>query len=269
MIDVGPEKRPKIEECLRNINQWKSKDNFNFKYILHDLLIYILNDFADKESILLSEISMNVNELDYMSTDKVQLCTRNQVTGVSHTIHDQKDSNLCHTFALITVFKEILFKFIENYSRGCLTYEEIKKTIESFPNSENFSHQTMRNLFVMNISPRNLNCFIRNPDGSSNENQKDFLHLAIQKLCFETQIETHGWKRIIVATNILEYFRNKKILNISSIHDITLKYEALRIYHKQTRTRHTFKSPAEPNLEVTPVSISPFLYDRIRIKNDF
>ena len=105
MVDSKPEKRPKLEDCLLKIMKWKSKIDINQKYMFKNIEQRI-SETRKKQLDILPQPSMRMNELNFdKSEEKVHLKTLDQATGISKTIHDQKDTYLCHTFALMTILR--------------------------------------------------------------------------------------------------------------------------------------------------------------------
>ena len=116
-------------------------------------------------------------------------------------INNQKSSYLCVSFTLMDIYRTALYKFINestNLEKEMLNKLKIifnvKEIYEEPFKTENkhliddcsdiikkFHFDEFRNIFVMVVSPRSLECFIRNPCGSKKnvlKKQYDFVGMC-------------------------------------------------------------------------------------------
>ena len=109
-----------------------------------------------------------------------------QFSDISPIVYDQNNSELCLAFAIIDLYKTSLYRCIKMYWNGDSTHEnelDILFDIEigTHKFKSEFRHQDLIILFCMIVSPRPMDGFIRNPDGSfrTTSSQSDYLGTTI------------------------------------------------------------------------------------------
>jgi len=130
--------------------------------------------------------------------------------------HDQESTLLCHSFATISGFRQVLLDLTDKVKMQNTKDETLMATCENLRNQiereqkGEFSFGKMLTGFLGCVSPRSFH--------SSRDIQGAFLEPIIARLCSKTAFETDGWKRIIPVRRIF------KELNLK-IDDYELSYE--------------------------------------------
>ena len=127
--------------------------------------------------------------------------------------HDQESTLLCHSFATMSGFRQVLLDLTDKVKQNDVTLlatcTEIINQIETEQKGE-FSFAKMLTGFLGCVSPRSFHC--------SSAIQSSLLKPIVARLCSKTAFEIEGWKRIIPVRRI---FRK---LNLK-IDDYELSYE--------------------------------------------
>ena len=155
-------------------------------------------------------ISVNISQNTQQSIDMTNLENLTNLTrgstnfsaGRTH-FHDQKDSQLCHSFAVVSAVRQALLKFLKNL----LTDEQFKiigKEI-AFTNGK-YSFRLFLVNFVGNVNPRSYQGLVNlvNPNLSSIEKQTAVLKTVIERLVKRTTFEIEGWKRLLAIRQIFQ-----------------------------------------------------------------
>ena len=124
-------------------------------------------------------------------------------------VHDQHSTNLCHSFATMSGFRQILLNFAEKAKSEIGSNEAgCQEVIDGINTKGEFSFNRMLAVFLGCVSPRSY----------SGKNQSGKTEKIISRLVSKTAFETEGWKRIIPVRKMFEKMNLK-------IDDYELSYE--------------------------------------------
>ena len=151
--------------------------------------------------------------------------------------HLQKESNLCHSFAILSVFRHCLILFMKsNPSKNIISKLKVKfNAIDIIremkkPYGE-YSYEKFMKIFVACVNPRSFQGV------SSQRNEQKFtekqfanLETVIKRLVLGTTFETEGWKRLLPAREIFKKLSLK-------IDDYKLKMEKVKKIDFEVRLR--------------------------------
>ena len=144
-------------------------------------------------------------------------------------VHDQEFTNLCHSFATMSAFRQTILQLVESHKKiygqtfGTLNYDDVESGIKAKVGE--FSYNSMLTVFLGCVSPRSFN--------TAAEIQTAKTETIVARLCSKTAFEVEGWKRIIPVRKIFE----KINLNID---DYELSYE--KVHHPNS---HSIKTVLE------------------------
>jgi len=142
-------------------------------------------------------------------------------TGGTH-FHDQKGTNFCHSFAVVSGLRNSLRKAAGNKEK--VKVEQLltdNYIADIFKNVCTF--QAMFAGFINNVNPRSLDGL----DGdrfrkSKMANQAAYVDKVLKRLTSKTMFETHGWKRILGVHTFFETFE---------LNPENYKLEAIKVTH--------------------------------------
>ena len=126
-------------------------------------------------------------------------------SGNRTQLHNQKDSQLCHSFAVVSALRTALLNVIKNLN---LTDEKRKQIQDKIcdPKSE-WSFKMFLVNFVGNVNPRSYQGLLNSisPNWSAIELQTAELRTVIDRLVRRTTFEIDGWKRILAIREIFNH----------------------------------------------------------------
>ena len=167
-----------------------------------------------------TQASLDMTDLDNLG----DLVTSHQIYTENRTdFHAQKDSNLCHSFAILSAFRKCLIIFIkfisQNDASKKLICDDLIKEIKK-PTGE-LCYANFLKIFVSCVNPRSFQGLSNIKDGR-NFIEKQFagLETVIKRLVLGTTFEIEGWKRLLAARDIFKQL----YLNID---DYQLKMEKI------------------------------------------
>ena len=174
-------------------------------------------------------LDLNTHVVDFLATLRIGTSTPEKTS-----VHDQRDTSLCHSFAITSALRRILIQLMQkiqqqiqstgsvmnllmNRKKKC--DDIIKKVVDS---SDEYSFQRMLVAFCGNVNPRGIR---RNL-----ETQTAMLKTVMERLVNPTTFEIDGWKRMGPVQQMFSELR----LNIEDYH---LSYE--RVTHPNSATLET------------------------------
>ena len=155
-------------------------------------------------------IDVNISQNTQQSIDMTNLQNLTNLTrgstnfsaGRTH-FHDQKDSQLCHSFAVVSAVRQALLKFLKNM----LTDEQFKIIEKEISDSNGkYSFRLFLVNFVGNVNPRSYQGLLNlvDPNLSSIERQTAVLKTVLERLVKRTTFEIEGWKRLLAIRHIFQ-----------------------------------------------------------------
>ena len=119
--------------------------------------------------------------------------------------HQQKRSNLCHSFSIVSCFRNCLLKFLKSLQN--IDQEKLSKIEEELKKSDGiYSFRSFLVNFVANVNPRSYEGLV-NPAGADPfeiEKQTAVVELVVNRLVNPTMFEIAGWKRLFAGREIFE-----------------------------------------------------------------
>ena len=151
----------------------------------------------------------------------------NLTTGFSSIgrtrIHSQGDSQLCHSFAIVSALRQALMQFLKTLSS--IAPETIKDIEEQITTTDGkYCFRLFLVNFIGNVNPRSYQGLFKSvaPDWFSIENQTAVIKTVIERMTKRTTFEIEGWKRILAVRNVFEELK----LNID---DYKMEVETVQI----------------------------------------
>ena len=122
---------------------------------------------------------------------------------MTHRIHDQKNTNLCVSFASTSVLRGAAMGFL--ISKGNSKHQ-IKSDLED--RKSDFTHSNMVTLLTGCVSPRSLDGIIENAKDHQKyiSAQTQQIDNIMHRLVSQTAVETHGWRKIIPICKLFEKY---------------------------------------------------------------
>ena len=194
LIKIEPNNRPDID-----LQKWKNQ--------ITSTLITQMNSNP-------SSLQVNIRQNTQVSLDMTDLDTLGDLV-ISHKIytenrtdfHVQKESNLCHSFAILSAFRKCLIIFIKIISKNDpskkVMCDYLIKEIEK-PDGE-FSYQKFFKIFISCVNPRSFQGLSKlRREEKFTQSQFANLETVIKRLVFGTTFEIEGWKRLLPAREIFK-----------------------------------------------------------------
>ena len=182
-----------------------------------------------------TQASLDMTDLDNLG----DLVTSHQIYTENRTdFHAQKDSNLCHSFAILSAFRKCLMIFIQFISQNDaskkLICDDLIKEIKK-PTGE-FCYANFLKIFVSCVNPRSFQGLSNVKDGG-NFIEKQFagLETVIKRLVLGTTFEIEGWKRLLPARAIFkELSLNDYKLKMEKIEkiDFEVRFYFIKLFNK-------------------------------------
>ena len=105
------------------------------------------------------------------------------------TFHDQSDSYLCHSYAIISAFRQVIRQFFSSPLAGSNPIKQTKFTKRINLMNKNFSFHRLLTAFVTGVNPRSFTGLITRQSAN--------LETAVSRLVYRTAVEVEGWKKMI------------------------------------------------------------------------
>lgn len=194
---------------------------------------------------VLTQIEYFLNSIDEPSSDRT-------------AVHDQEWSNLCHSYALISCFRQVLIKLLRTIQANSQTAQKqakIDDVIQEIKGKGRFSFYRMLTGFVGCVSPRSF--------GGMAGKQLAYLHVVVCRLVQRTVFEIEGWKRLIP---VREIFAELEL----DINQFELSYEevehkfASSVIKVQDQLKRTQKASSRPIRRTFEVSLT-IMYPLYRV----
>ena len=121
-------------------------------------------------------------------------------------VHDQELTNLCHSYATMSAFRQIILLFLEENEKSADLFDDLHKTRQDIisgvkSKTGDLSFARMLTIFLGCVSPRSFKC--------STSTQAAYTETVIARLCSKTAFEVEGWKRILPIRNVFEKLKLK------------------------------------------------------------
>ena len=160
-----------------------------------------------------SILRVNVGQNTQGSVDMTNLESLGDLVDSHHIysecrtdFHEQKKSNLCHSFAILSVFRRCLILLVKLFQQkfpSNLVYDDILSEIHK-PDGT-CSYQRFFKIFVSCVNPRSFQGLSNLKDEETFINRQFAdLETVIKRLVFGTTFEIEGWKRLLPAREIFK-----------------------------------------------------------------
>ena len=105
--------------------------------------------------------------------------------------HDQHNSNLCHSYSVISAFRQALIQLLKTFKNP-----KVKNIIQRINGNEQFSFNRMLSIFLGCVNPRS---YLDPPKVHTASTE-----MVIKRLVMKTAFEIEGWKRLLPVREIFE-----------------------------------------------------------------
>ena len=116
------------------------------------------------------------------------------LSGNRTYFHNQKESQLCHSFAAVSALRQALLKFLKKFVTADEKLATIEKEIENSDGKYSFKMFLVN--FVGNVNPRSYQGLMNSADQTSTESQTAVVETVLGRMVKRTTFEIEGWKRI-------------------------------------------------------------------------
>ena len=114
------------------------------------------------------------------------------------TFHDQFDTHLCHSYAIVSAFRQLIRTFLWFPLSTLLSIKQVKLLYEAINDKDivDFSFHRVLTAFVMGVNPRSF--------AGLDTRQSARTDIAISRLVHRTAFEIEGWKKMIPVRDLFK-----------------------------------------------------------------
>ena len=222
-IQVNPQKRLSIVDVRKKILNLKSRP------------LKFTNRINSNPVTDCTQTSMNVMKL----VKDFRLLGNDYSTRMMTCVHDQRKTNLCHSFAIISCLRHLMGTFFRKLKKK--SSDEIKKII-----AENTTFEQMLAIFIACVSPRSMDGLMPNSNYKQLKIDKQFalLETVIKRLILRTAFEVEGWKRLLPIKKLFDRFKVDSEKWKLNYNEIVFKLNAHPNYTKELTVQVCFGTTA-------------------------
>ena len=164
--------------------------------------------------------------IDALTSIGQYLSTMGQTNTLDTTFHDQFDTHLCHSYAIISAFRQVIRDLISSSLQRSTSIKQIfskiknklanKQPINMKEIEGNFSFHRLLTAFVTGVNPRSF--------AGLSTRQSANTETAVFRLINRTAFEIEGWKKMIPVRD----FFNSAGLKVCSYNSIQINTAYLK-----------------------------------------
>ena len=125
--------------------------------------------------------------------------SRSQSNIMDTTFHDQFDTHLCHSYAIVSAFRQVIRTFLSGALSVRPPIKKLKLSNNKSINDKDigdFSFHRVLTAFVMGVNPRSF--------AGLKTLQSARTDIAISRLVHRTAFEIEGWKKMIPVRDLFK-----------------------------------------------------------------
>jgi len=180
---IDPAKRMTLAKALEKLNEFGEFLTFTEKFESFGNLTDVDIPHNTQKSIDMTKLE-NLTNLTKSSDN---------LSGNRTYFHNQKESQLCHSFAAVSALRQALLKFLKNFATN-EKLATIENEIEKLDGKYSFKIFLVN--FVGNVNPRSYQGLMNSADQTSTESQTAVVETVLGRMVKRTTFEIEGWKRI-------------------------------------------------------------------------
>ena len=177
VIKVQPDARADLKNVKNIIEEFVAANNLKTPAVKNPMTAQEVSENTQASMDALTNIEQFLSAAD------------SQKDAMETTFHDQSDSYLCHSYAIISAFRQVIRQFFSSPLAGSNPIKQTKFTKRINLMNKNFSFHRLLTAFVTGVNPRSFTGLITRQSAN--------LETAVSRLVYRTAVEVEGWKKMI------------------------------------------------------------------------